>query len=185
MTMRRVLPYLCAIVAGTGAGLLVGCGGDRSGLIPPQDASDLRATLQAVESAADGRDCGQSDKALAQARAAVTNLPAAVDDRLVARLNEGLKRLDDKAGNECRKKPETTTTEIPTTTTTTTATPPPTTTTTAPPTTTTTAPPTTTTPTNDGGGVSPPTTSTPTTPPSGGASPGGAAPGGGQGGGGQ
>lgn len=177
MTMRRALPYLCALVAGTGAGLLVGCGSDRSGLIPPQSASDLRSTLKAVEAAAAGGDCGQSDAALTQARSTVAKLPAGVDNRLVARLKEGLKRLADKADTECKKNAETTTTEVQTTTTTT---PPPT---TPPAPTTTQAPTTTSTPTTPkttpkttpngggGGGVAPPTPST-STPPSGGVAPG-------------
>jgi hypothetical protein len=174
----QALPYICALLLGVGAALFTGCG-DRSNLIPPQDAEALKTNIASVEDAAANRDCGVSEKALSKARATVTNLPDGVDARLRERLVEGLDRLRTQAETECTQAPPTTTTEVPTTTTTTTETAPETTSTdTEPQTTTETEPstpvdPTTTGTDPDGGGVTPDTTTTPATPTP---DPGGAAP---------
>jgi hypothetical protein len=168
--MMRLLPYIFALLLGVGAALFAGCG-DRSSLIPPQDATQLKSNIASVESAAANRDCGVSEKALSQARATVTNLPDGVDPRLRERLTTGLDRLRTKAQTECSQAPPTTTTEVPTTTTTTTTetTPTSSTETQQQQTTTDTAPSTpvdpTTTGTNpDGSGVPPDTSTTDTTP---------------------
>ena len=179
--MMRVIPYICALLLGAGAALVAGCG-DRSGLIPRQDADALKTNIAAAKEAVGARQCGASDQALSQARTTVTNLPASVDDRLRRRLLDGLDRLATKAGTECNEPPVTSTTAVPTTTTT--APPPVTTSTTTTTTTTATTEPATTdaapstpvdptaTPAPDGG-VTPDPSTTGTVPP---ADPGGVAP---------
>ncbi len=175
----RVLPSFCAVVLGVGAGLLTGCGGDRSALIPRSDAQALAVQLQAVSAAASARECQTTTEALDRAQATVDGLPSSVDDKLVTRLRSGLERLQTRAVDECAQPPEVTTTTVPTTTTP--VEPPPQTTseqTTPPETTSADTTPTTpsvpdTTPTDPGtGGVSPDPGTTDTVPPEdGGASP--------------
>jgi hypothetical protein len=139
---------------------------DRKKLIPPRSADRLKTALSDVRSAVDSGNCTSAERAIARARGVLVNLPSAVDDRLVARLRQGIDNLQKISPDECRQHqttstetttqtttPETTstpttattdTTTTPTTstsTTTTTTTPTTTsTTTTAPPATTTTAP---------------------------------------------
>ncbi|MCW3016415.1 MAG: hypothetical protein JWO02_3507, partial [Solirubrobacterales bacterium] len=110
----HVLPYICALLLGAGAALFAGCG-DRSNLIPRQDASALSTNIAAVQAAVNARNCGVSDQALSQAQARVTNLPDSVDSRLRQRLLNGLNTLRQKAETECSQAPRTTTTVIPTT----------------------------------------------------------------------
>ena len=167
MSMRSALPFLLAAVLGMSAALLVACGSsasDRKKLIPPRSADRLKSALSDVRSAVDSGNCTSADRAIVRARGVLVNLPSAVDDRLVARLRQGIDDLEKIAPDECRKNqttstatttetttPETTstpttattdTTTTPSTSTTTTTTTPTTTgtTTTAPPATTTTAP---------------------------------------------
>jgi cell division septation protein DedD len=167
MSMRAALPYLLAAVLGVAAAVLVACGSsasDRKKLIPPRSADRLKTALSDVRSAVDDGNCTNAEQAIVRARDALVNLPTAVDDRLVARLRQGIDNLQQIAPDECRKNqttstatttetttPETTstpttattdTTTTPTTSTSTTTTTTTTTgtTTTTPPATTTTAP---------------------------------------------
>ena len=156
MSMRAALPYLLAAVLGVSAAALVACGSsasDRKQLIPPRSADRLKSALSDVRSAVDDGNCDTAAQAVARARGVLVNLPRAVDDRLVARLRQGIDNLQQIAPDECQsnKTPSTTTTtetttpettSTPTTATTDTTTTPTTgtTTTTPPPATTTTAP---------------------------------------------
>ena len=164
MSMRAALPYLLAAVLGVSAAALAACGSsasDRKQLIPPRSADRLKTALSDVRSAVDSGNCDSAERAVARARGVLVNLPRAVDDRLVARLRQGLDNLQQIAPGECRSTSDTTpaqtttttpatpttattdTTTTPTTstsTTTTTTTPTTGTTTTTPPATTTTAP---------------------------------------------
>jgi hypothetical protein len=166
----RVMPFVLAALLGAAAAGLVACGsggGDRSDLIPQRSADRLKSALSDVRSAVDDGDCDQAEQAVTRARGVLVNLPSAVSDRLVARLQEGIDNLAEVAPRECEQQdtqtetqttttaPETTpeettttettppeeTTTTETTTTGTTTTAPPDTTTSAPPDTTTTPPP--------------------------------------------
>jgi len=168
--MRAALPYLLAAVLGVGCGVLAACGGsggDRSALIPQRSADRLKSALSDVRSAVDDGNCQAAARAIVRARGILVNLPQAVDDRLVARLREGIDNLQQIAPQQCQQDTtpaQSTTTETTTapttptdttptdttptdttptgtTTTTTTPTTTSTTTTTAPTTTTTTPPP--------------------------------------------
>jgi hypothetical protein len=161
----RVMPFVLAALLGVAAAGLVACGGggDRSDLIPQRSADRLKSALSDVRSAVDDGDCEEAAQAVSRARGVLVNLPSAVDERLVARLEQGLDNLETVAPRECEQQAtqtqtQETTTAAPETTpedttptdtapeeTTTTDTTPPETTTTAPPETTTTAPPETTT----------------------------------------
>jgi hypothetical protein len=165
---RAPLPHLCALLAGAAAALAIGCG-DRSDLIPVNDASSLKAQLAAVQQAVDTGDCTAAEDALNRASATAQDLPATVDRRLRRRILEGIRQLRQTVPTDCRQAStttvETNTTTVPTTPatteTTTTETTPTETTTTTVPTTPTTTTPTTATPTTP---TTPPET-TPTTPP--------------------
>jgi cell division septation protein DedD len=156
----RAIPFVLAAVLGVAAAALVSCGGtaSRRDLIPPGSADRMKSALSDVRSAVDSGDCAGAARALTRARGALVSLPSSVDDRLVARLRQGISRLEALAPRQCAQQdtqtttvqttetttPETTTTQTPTTDTTpTTSTTTPTDTTptaTTPPTTTTTTP---------------------------------------------
>jgi cell division septation protein DedD len=158
--MRSALPFLLAAVLGVATAALAACGGsgDRSDLIPPRSADRLTSALSDVKQAVDDHDCDAAGQAVARARGVLVNLPRAVDDRLVARLREGLDNLQKTAPQQCQQ----TTTSTPTTTQDTTPTDTTPTDTTPTDTTPTDTTPTDTTPTDT---TTTPTTGTTTTPP--------------------
>jgi hypothetical protein len=154
----RAPVFLLALALGAAAAMLVACG-DRSGLIPSGDASQLDQHLDAVHSAVANGDCAVVDVRVQRVRGDVDNLRAnGIDRRLYRRLSAGVSTLSERAQTECQA-PETTTTQTQTQQTTTTPTQTETTqtqqTTTVPttttPTTTTPTVPTPTTTTNSGG----------------------------------
>jgi hypothetical protein len=182
--MRSALPYLLAAVLGVAAAALVACGSSGSSrrqFIPDRSAERLRSALDDVRSAVDAGDCTAAARAAIRAKGIVVNLPSAVNDRLVARLDQGVDNLRDVAARECQKQqtqtqptttpttPENTTPTTPTDTTTT-----PTTTTTTTGTGTTTTPTTGTGTTTTGTGTGTGTGTTPATPPPAGDTTGGA-----------
>jgi hypothetical protein len=155
-----------AAILGVGAALLVGCGGDESGLIPGRNGRALLSDLSAVRDRVAARNCIRTASALARLEEELDRLPEDIDPRLRERLVSGVARLTRRALRECQRTPTQATT--PTVTETTTTTPP--TTETVPPTTTmappptATAPPTATTPpttTTGTGGTAVPTVTTP------------------------
>jgi len=166
--MRVALPYLLAAVLGVGCGVLAACGGsgDRSALIPQRSADRLKSALSDVRSAVDDGNCQAAARAIVRARGILVNLPQAVDDRLVARLRQGIDNLQQIAPQQCQQQDTTpaqsTTTETTTTTTPTDTTPTDTTPTDTTPTDTT---PTTTTPTTTSTTTTTAPTTTTTTPP--------------------
>jgi hypothetical protein len=178
MSMRSALPYVLALVLGVGAAVLAACGsgsGDRKEFIPQRSADRLSSALSDVRSAVDSGDCEDAARAIARARGVLVNLPSAVDDRLVARLRQGIENLQEIAPDECRGNQEDTTptettteTTTPETTATTDTTTTPTTDTDTTPTTDTSTTPTTTTPPTTGTTTAPPTTTTTPADPSGG-----------------
>jgi hypothetical protein len=154
----RMLPFVLAALLGAAAAGLVACGSsesDRQALIPERSADRLKSALSDVRSAVDDGNCEAAARAVTRARGVLVNLPSAVDDRLVARLRQGLDNLQTVAPRECEQQDtqtqtqETTTTTAPETTpeetTTTDTTPSKTTTTDTTPNTTTEPPATTTT----------------------------------------
>jgi hypothetical protein len=123
--MRVALPYLLAAVLGVGCGVLAACGGsggDRSALIPQRSADRLKTALSDVQSAVDDGNCQAAARAIVRARGILVNLPQAVDDRLVARLRQGIDNLQQIAPQECQRQ-DTTPSESTTTQTTTSTTP--------------------------------------------------------------
>jgi hypothetical protein len=180
--VRRVLPYLTALLLGAALAVAVGCA-DRSNLIPPSDASNIKAQLAQIKSDVDAGNCaGLTDK-LKRVHDDATNLPGTVDRRLRSRINEGVKRLQETAPGDCdtaaAAQTATQTTETQPTETQTTETQTQTTTTTPPPETTTTPPATTTEPVPPTDTTTQPPATTPdpgTPPPDNGGTPGGQVP---------
>jgi outer membrane biosynthesis protein TonB len=109
----RVLPYLVAGLLGVGAAVLVACGEQRADLIPAGSAENLSSALGDVQRAVDDGDCDAAARALTRARGALVNLPESVNDRLAARLQEGIDNLEQVAPEQCAQQ-ETQTTTVPT-----------------------------------------------------------------------
>ena len=105
MRMRSALPFLLAAVLGVATAALAACGGsgDRSDLIPPRSADRLSSALSDVRQAVDDHKCDEAEQAIARARGVLVNLPRAVDDRLVARLRDGLDNLQKIAPQQCQE----------------------------------------------------------------------------------
>ena len=164
-----LLPLLVTVLSACGA---------TAKLLPAGAATRLDDQLQATSSALTAGDCTQAIKSLGDAQATFASLPATVDNRLRARLRDGLDHVAKTLPAQCVATGSTDTTTTPSTdttgttgatdattdTTTSTPTTPDTTPTTpTTPTATTPTAPTTTTPTAPTGGVSP-DGGTPTTP---------------------
>jgi cell division septation protein DedD len=130
--VRRSLPLLLALVLGVAAALLVGCGGDRSNLVPEDAASDIQSRLAAAKTAIAAGECETAGTNVDDAYRRTLQLSRdGVDRRLRERLNDGFRQLRDVYAEACAAAQTTeTTTTAPTETTETTATVPPETTTT-------------------------------------------------------
>lgn len=147
MNVRRLLPFLVALVLGAGSAVLVACGDSGTdGGLPQPDANQLSSDFEDVQQAVDDARCDDVVKQLAQVNTRLDALPQSVDSELVENLRKAQTNLaNGMAVEECNdnKQPEV----EPTDTTTQETVPPETTeTTTTPPETTTTEPPSTTVP---------------------------------------
>jgi hypothetical protein len=174
MTMRpsRAISKVTGLVLAAAALAVSGCGsGDQ--LVPADQARSLDSTLQQVADATRAGECRKALSELASAQRIYADLPETLDDRLAARIKQGLDQLAKTVPTQCAAVPETPTTPTTTSTDTTSTTTPTTTTTTTtePTTTSTTTTPTTTTPTTQtqtgttpNGGIAPEATGTGTTP---------------------
>jgi hypothetical protein len=175
MTMRRSRAIsLVTGLALAAAGLAASGRGSGDQLVPADQARSLDSTLQQVADATRAGECRKALSELAAAQRIYADLPDTLDERLAARIKQGLDQLARTVPTQCAAVPETptrptttgtdTTTNRtePTTTTTTTSTTEPTTTTTTP----TTSTPTTQTGTGTtpNGGIAPEATGTGTTP---------------------
>jgi len=136
--VRFLLPHLVALVLGGALALaLTACGSeDRGGLLSPGSAQALSDRLSEIQARVADGECTALGGDLSQLQGAVVNLPASVDAKLRARLEDGVANLAQIAPPECLgttvetttpTETETTHTDtIPTTTTPTTAEPTPT-----------------------------------------------------------
>src|SRR3954454_17938770 len=92
-----MLPYLLALGLGVAAALVLGCGQDRSNLIPPANAQALIARLDGVRTALDSGRCAGIGELVAQTKASAGTLDASVDRRLRPRINQAITPLDHRA----------------------------------------------------------------------------------------
>jgi hypothetical protein len=98
----RAPVFLLALALGAAAAMLVACG-DRSGLIPSGDASQLERHLDQVNSAVAAGDCPLADVRVTRVQGEVENLRAAgIDARLYRRLRSGVSLLASRAAQECQ-----------------------------------------------------------------------------------
>ncbi|MCW3024007.1 MAG: hypothetical protein JWR30_3329 [Conexibacter sp.] len=98
--MRRLLPYAIALILGAAAAVGVGCG-DRSKLVPPSQASNLKAQLAQIKSDVDaGRCTGLTDK-LRRLHSDAASLGPPVDHSLRSRINDGVRALEQTAPRDC------------------------------------------------------------------------------------
>lgn len=101
--------------------LLAGCG-DRSALVPGDDASRIQADLDSLQSFVSSGDCTQATEALRQLTNDAARLPVTVDRRLRERIREGVQALAAQAPAACadarteQQQTETQTTDTQTTT---------------------------------------------------------------------
>jgi Mg-chelatase subunit ChlI len=159
--LRAPLPHLLALILGVAAAIAVGCGGDRSNLIPADAAQSLKDDAAQVRQAVDGGDCAAAAAAVVRLRRDALALQPTVDRRLRQRINQFVAAMEQHAPNDCQNaktqstptetQPATTATQPTTTETQPTVSTPTTTETQPPPTDTTTAPTDTTTTPADGG----------------------------------
>ncbi len=158
MRVRPFVSLAAALVLGAVAAGLVACG-DRSNLIPSDDASRLEERISAVKSALAAGDCQRAIADAGALQAAARLLPEDVDPRLRRRVRRGTEALASEVPEDCVARTETVeTTTVPTQTETTETVEPPPTVTVPPPTVTETTPTTTppeTVPGGETGGQSP------------------------------
>lgn len=96
-----------AALAALAALLLAGCGGETDERrIPAERAELLSSTLREVERATADEDCARAQTFLTRAVSRVSELPASVDGRLVAQLQQGIVRLQQLVPKECAPEPE-------------------------------------------------------------------------------
>jgi len=88
------------------AALLAGCGSEDPGLIPPDRATALTKTVDAVKAACDGEDPDTARDAVAEARNQVSELPGSVDQGLRRNLREWLTRIDNRIEQDCEPEEE-------------------------------------------------------------------------------
>jgi hypothetical protein len=117
MPLPALFRLLCAATLGLCCALLLACGsGGGKGLIPSSSAGPLKSDFDNIASLVASGSCkGQLDKALAQARSDLSALPATVDQRLKARLSEGLANLARRAPVECAQNTTSTASTVPST----------------------------------------------------------------------
>ena len=108
--MRALAVLLAAATLGLCSALLVACGDDRAGLIPPADAAAMNDALNRAEQELGGDECPRAQRAVADASQRAAALPATVDADLRTRLNEGLAHVANRVLEECQRQPTTTST---------------------------------------------------------------------------
>jgi len=107
MRGRARLAVLAALILGA---LLVGCGsgGDITGTIPQDNANELKADLDAVQVAIEGRHCQLAHKKVDDFLTSVDQLPEESGAELKDALREVGDHLDNLVDPECNPAPTTT-----------------------------------------------------------------------------
>jgi hypothetical protein len=131
MRVRRFVSFAAALLLGAAAAGLVACG-DRSDLIPSDDASRLKERIAAVRAAMEAGDCQRAIAEAGAVQAQARLLPDDVDPRLRRRVRSGANALATEVPEDCQARTETVETTPETATTETTETVPPTVTETVP-----------------------------------------------------
>jgi hypothetical protein len=98
---RVPLPHLIALLCGFLAAAAIGCGADRSHLIPSDRASRLTQQLDDIKASIDAGDCTGLAARVDQFHDDATSLTKPVDSRLRKRLNDGVGALQEHAVADC------------------------------------------------------------------------------------
>lgn len=112
--MRALAVLLTAAALGLCSALLVACGDDRGGLIPPDDAAAMNDALDRAEQELEAEECRKAQQAVADASERAQALPATVDADLRSSLNDGMVHVADRVRVECQRQQTTTTPTTPT-----------------------------------------------------------------------
>lgn len=112
--MRALAVLLAAATLGLCSALLVACGDDREGLIPPADAAAMNDALDRAEQELEAEECRRAQEAVADASERAADLPVTVDAELRAELNDGMAHVADRVRLECQRQQTTTTPTTPT-----------------------------------------------------------------------
>ena len=93
---RLAAPILALTLGAAVALALVSCGSrDTKGLLPGDTADQIVSNLDKVEQDASEGSCTSAAEEVAAVQDQISNLPASVDSRLRARLEDGASRLAD------------------------------------------------------------------------------------------
>jgi outer membrane biosynthesis protein TonB len=107
-SMRALAVLLAAATLGLCSALLVACGDDRGGLIPPADAAAMNDALDRAEQELEADECQRAQQAVAEASQRSGELPATVDADLRTALADGLAHVADRVREECQRQQATT-----------------------------------------------------------------------------
>ena len=107
--MRSVALLATAMVLGLASASLVACG-DRSSLIPKDDASAMISDLDQAAADVAAEECRAAQSDVLRARARAARLPLEVDAELRSNLEEGLDHMLGRVVTECGKQRTTPTT---------------------------------------------------------------------------
>jgi hypothetical protein len=80
---------------------LAACGGSSSGLLPTTNAATIGDDLSSLSEALSTHDCDATQGALNRIFSDLSNLPASVDSKLRANLEDGFSSLDNTARVQC------------------------------------------------------------------------------------
>ncbi len=96
------LPHLLALLCGFAVALAVGCGGDRSSLIPASRSAELQQQLDDLQASIDAGQCDGLSGRVQAFHDDAAALGGKVDKRLRARINDGAASLQKHAVSDCQ-----------------------------------------------------------------------------------
>src|SRR3954469_2523069 len=97
--MRRVPPIVLGVLIVVS---LAGCGKTNPALIPQSNADALQQTADRIAAACAGADRSEARAQVRNAEQEIQALPSAVDDRLVANLEDWVNRIQTRIGTDCQ-----------------------------------------------------------------------------------
>jgi hypothetical protein len=92
---------LLAAVLGFAAAFVVACGSSTNGLLSSGQSSSIASQLTAISQAVQAGHCGQATTASNKLTNLVADLPAGVNQKLVANLGQGASTVQELAAKDC------------------------------------------------------------------------------------
>ncbi|MFZ0385824.1 MAG: hypothetical protein WAL22_09180 [Solirubrobacteraceae bacterium] len=99
---------LLAAVLGFAAAFVVACGSSTNGLLASGQSSSIASQLTAISQAVQAGHCGQATAASNKLTTLVADLPAGVNQKLVANLGQGASTVQELAAKDCTTRSTTT-----------------------------------------------------------------------------